>query len=53
MFQLLAALLTINTYGYTQNSICTYEFMCLYIHISYAHVYLHFHIFTYLIPQSR
>ena len=42
-FQLLAALLTIYTYGYTHNSICVHTSTHLYTHIS---MYTYFHIFT-------
>jgi len=55
MFPLLAAFLTINTYGYTHYSICVHTSTCVYTYISTMHMpmYTCFHILTYHIPQSR
>ena len=47
-FQLLATLLTIYTYGYTQFYLFTYEYTSLYIKISTMHMPMctYFHILT-------
>ena len=54
-FQLLAALLTIYTYGYTHNSIYVRTSAYLYTYVSTMHMpmYTYFHILTYHVPQSR